>query len=163
MKNIEFKKILPLFFMIMSFVVPVMMGHYLYKNNYLFDLGDASHGKILQKKIYVEVNQERIYKWTILKIGKKETGKSNYETLKRRQLFYNAQLLLNKEKKKINSLFSDLKNITLDKNKVNKNILKKSNILIIDPNSNVIMQYDASVDLKYIITDIKRLLKYARF
>lgn len=150
----------PLILMFMSFIIPVTMGHYLYKNNYLFELGNVSHGKILQEKVYAEVNGKRIYKWTILKVG---SADKNYQDLKNQQIFYNSRILLNKNKKKIDNIYEDLSNIVLEKKKINSNILKKDNILIIDPNSNVIMQFDSSVNLKYVISDIKRLLKYARF
>jgi len=150
----------PLFFIIMSFILPISMGHYLYKNNYLFELGDVSHGKILKKRVYVEIKKKRIYKWTIVKIGSEI---KNYSEIKDRQVFYNSQLLLNKNKQKINSLYVNLEDITLQKNKINKNIIKENNYLIVDPNSNIIMQYDSSTNLKYIISDVKRLLKYARF
>jgi cytochrome oxidase Cu insertion factor (SCO1/SenC/PrrC family) len=56
-----------------------------------------------------------------------------------------------------------VENITLEQKKINKNILNNNSYLIIDPNSNIIMQYEPSTNLKYIISDIKRLLKYARF
>ena len=160
MINIKEQKKWPLFFILMSFIIPVLMGHYLYKNNYLFELGDVSHGKILHKKIYVEINKKRIYKWTILKVGNKKGG---YNQLKEKQIFYNSKLLLNKNKKKIDNLYVNISNINLKKDKINANILKDNDYLIVDPNSNIIMHYDASSNLKYIISDIKRLLQYARF
>ena len=136
------------------------MGHYLYKNNHLFELGDVSHGKLLYNKIYIENNNMRFYKWTILKI---EENKNQYNELKNRQLFYNSQLLLNKNKNKIKTTCAIRKQIAFDKKKINANIIKDSSYLIIDPNSNVIMQYNKSANLKHIISDIKRLLQYARF
>lgn len=150
----------PLLFILMSFIVPVTMGHYLYKNNYLFELGNVSHGKILSQKVYVEINKKRIYKWSILHIaGKGE----KYINLKNQQVFYNSKLLLNKNKKKIDNIYTGLKNISIEKKKINNNILKEGSYLIIDPNSNIIIQYKSSTNLKHIISDIKRLLQYARF
>lgn len=158
--KIKKQKKWPLFFILMSFIVPVFMGHYFYKNNYLFELGDVSHGKILHKKIYVELKKKRIYKWTVLKISNEE---NSYAHLKDKQIFYNSKLLLNKNKKKIENMHVKINDIKIEQHKINKNILEKDNYLIIDPNSNIIMQYNSSVNLKYIISDIKRLLKYARF
>jgi type III secretory pathway lipoprotein EscJ len=89
--------------------------------------------------------------------------KNKYKELKNRQLFYNSQLLLNKNKNKIKTTYAIRKEIAVDKNKINANILKDNSYLIIDPNSNVIMQYNESANLKHIISDIKRLLQYARF
>jgi len=163
MKKLKFhfiKKKWPLFLILFSFFIPLAMGHYLYKNNFLYELGNVSHGKILNKKLYVEVNKKRIYKWTILKIGNKE---NNYHELKSRQLFYNSQLLLNKNQKKINTQYANAKNIVLKKERINKNLLNKSCYIIIDPNSRIIMQYNKDANLKHIISDIKRLLQYARF
>jgi hypothetical protein len=104
----------PLILMFMSFIIPVTMGHYLYKNNYLFELGNVSHGKILQEKVYAEVNGKRIYKWTILKVG---SADKNYQDLKNQQIFYNSRILLNKNKKKIDNIYEDLSNIVLEKKK----------------------------------------------
>ena len=84
--------------------------------------------------------------------------------LKNRQIFYNAQLLLNKNKNKIEAKYANIGDIFIEKkNLINKNILEENGYLIINPNSNIIMHYKSSSNLKNIISDIKRLLKYARF
>ena len=163
MKKVKYKlknKKWPLFFILMSFIIPISMGHYVYKHNYLFELGDVSHGKILHSKIYIEAEKTRFYKWTILKIG---NDKNSYDNLKKKQLLYNMQFLLIKEKQKIDIKYINIQNIIVKNNKINKNILKYNSYLIIDPNSNIMMHYNSSTNLKHIISDIKRLLKYARF
>jgi cytochrome oxidase Cu insertion factor (SCO1/SenC/PrrC family) len=137
-----------------------MMGHYFYKNNSKYDFGNVSHGKILHNKLYVEIEGKRIYKWSVIKIGNE---KNSYEELKNKYLFYNSQFLLNKNKNKINTIYTNTKDISTKKEKLNGNIFKENSYLIIDPNSNLIIHYNANSDLKNIISDIKRLLKYARF
>ena len=78
--------------------------------------------------------------------------KGGYNQLKEKQIFYNSKLLLNKNKKKIDNLYVNISNINLKKDKINANILKDNDYLIVDPNSNIIMHYDASSNLKYIIS-----------
>ena len=157
----KIKKKLPLYLIIISFIIPFALGHYTYKNNYLFNMGNTFHGKILYNQNYVELKSKRIYTWTLMKI---KFDKNNYENLKNKKLFYNAQLLLYKNKNKILFKNISVKDIVLKKgDRLNTKIIKNNSYLIIDPNSNIIMQYNSDTNLKHIIKDIKNLLKNARF
>jgi hypothetical protein len=155
-----FKEKWPIIFMILSIVVPITIGHLFYKNNHLFDIKNVSHGKILHKQLYAEISGKRIYKWSVIKIV---NDNNRYDELKKRQLFYNSQLLLNKNKNKIITSCAKKKQIIFKTDKINKNMVNDNSYLIVDPNSKVIMHYNSSAKLKDIISDVKRLLTYARF